>query len=108
MPIESEMVTIPAGPVTLGVPDCPEDIKPHRWVRSRIEVPAFAIARYPVSVKEYLAFGDETGYAISPMLRTDPRFTNQRAPAAFVSWIDAVRYTQWLARSTGKAYRMVR
>jgi formylglycine-generating enzyme required for sulfatase activity len=106
--IEPETVVIPAGQVTLGVPDCPEDTKPHRWVRMEINVPSFAIAKYPVTVKEYLAFADASGYAISDQLRTDPRFSNPRAPAVFMSWIDAVRYTQWLARNTGKPYRLPR
>src|SRR5439155_13064068 len=62
----------------------------------------------PVTVREYLKFADETGYAISELLRSDARFKDLRAPAAFISWIDAVRYTQWLARMTGKPYRLVR
>ncbi|MBI1917365.1 MAG: SUMF1/EgtB/PvdO family nonheme iron enzyme [Planctomycetes bacterium] len=108
MPIEPEMVVIPAGPVTLGVPDCPDDTQPHRWARTRVDVPAFAIARYAITVREYLTFAGESGYAISELLRTDPRFADPRAPAAFISWIDAVRYTQWLSRMTGKPYRLVR
>ena len=54
------------------------------------------------------AFADATGYAIAQELRSDARFEATRAPAAFVSWIDAVRYAQWLARETGKPYRLVR
>ena len=108
MPIEPEIITIPAGPVTLGVPECPAGTEPHRWVRMEVDLPAFGIARYPLTVREYLAFADETDYAISELLRTDPRFRDPRAPAAFISWIDAVRYTQWLAKTTGKPYRLVR
>lgn len=39
---------------------------------------------------------------------TDLRFQDPQAPAAYVNWIDAVRYTQWLARETGKPYRLLR
>lgn len=108
MPIEPEIIEIPAGPVVLGVPDCPPDTDPHPWVRREVNLPAFGIAKFAVTVREYLAFAEESGYAISEQLRQDPRFKNLRAPAAFISWIDAARYVQWLARVTHKPYRMVR
>lgn len=108
MHIEPEIITIAAGKVTLGVPECPGDTEPHRWVRMALDLPAFGIARYPVTVREYLAFAHESGYAVSELLRTDSRFTDPRAPAAFMSWIDAVRYTQWLAKTMGKPYRLLR
>jgi formylglycine-generating enzyme required for sulfatase activity len=108
MPIEPDIVTIPKGPVTLGVPDCPPDTKPHKWSTRQADLAGFGIGRYAVTVKEYLAFADETGYAIAEDLRTDPRFQDPQAPAAYVSWIDAVRYVQWLGRETGKPYRLAR
>jgi len=107
--VEPEVVHIPAGPVTLGEPAFPADSTlPHPWRRLTLEIPAFSIARFAVTVGEYLAFADATGYAIAQELRSDARFEATRAPVAFVSWIDAVRYTQWLARETGKPYRLVR
>ncbi len=103
------MVVIPEGPVRLGVPAFPSDSKlPHQWTDSVVEVKAFAIGKHAVTVGEYLAFADATNYAIAPELRTDPRFCDPKAPAAYTSWIDAVRYAQWLARETGKFYRLVR
>src|SRR3954464_418933 len=107
--IEPELVRIPAGTVTMGVPAFPPDSKlPHRWREHAVHVPAFAIAKSAVTVGDYLAFGEQTGYAIAAELRSDRRFEDPRAPAAYVSWIDAVRYTQWLARETAKSYRLVR
>lgn len=106
---EPEMVVIPAGPVRLGRPDFPSDSKlPHRWPEQVINLAAFAISRYAVTVAEFLAFANATNYAVAAELRTDARFTNTRAPVAYTSWIDAVRYAQWLARETGKPYRLVR
>jgi len=95
--------------VVLGEPEFPANcLLPHRWPRREVEVPAFGIGKFAVTVGEYLAFADETGYAIADELRTDARFRDRRAPAAYVSWIDAARYVQWLARSTAKPYRLVR
>jgi formylglycine-generating enzyme required for sulfatase activity len=109
MPLEPEIVVIPAGPVLQGVPEFPSDAKlPHRWPRREVFVPAFGIARYAVTAGEYLTFAEATGYAISEELRTDPRFQEPRAPVAYTSWIDATRYVQWLSRETGKPYRLVR
>jgi formylglycine-generating enzyme required for sulfatase activity len=106
---EPEIVVIPGGPVTLGVPAFPDGAKfPHPWQEKVVHVPAFGIGKHAVTVGEYLAFADATNYAIAPELRSDARFRDPRAPLAFASWIDAVRYVQWLGRETGKPYRLVR
>lgn len=106
---EPEIVVILAGPVLQGVPEFPAESKlPHVWTPREVNVPAFGIARYAVTVEEYLAFANQTGYAVSEELRRDPRFQNPRAPAAFTSWIDATHFTQWLSRETGKHYRLPR
>ena len=106
---EPEVVVIAGGVVSLGVPEFPTTSKlPHPWTARNVYVPAFGIAKYAVTVGQYLAFADATGYAIAGELRSDPRFGNQGTPVAFTSWIDAVRYAQWLARETGKHYRLVR
>src|SRR5688500_13116929 len=108
MPTDPEIIVIPAGPVLMGVPEFPRGSKLHPWSRREVHVPAFGIAKHAVTVAEYLAFADATGYAIEEQLRTDARFHESRAPIAYTSWIDAVRYAQWLARETGKPYRLVR
>ncbi|MBI3942284.1 MAG: SUMF1/EgtB/PvdO family nonheme iron enzyme [Chloroflexi bacterium] len=107
--IEPDIVIIEAGPVELGVPDCkPEYQITHTWTQRKVHVPAFGIAKYAVTVGEYLAFAEATGYPSDEQLLTDPRFRDSLQPAGFVSWIDAIRYSQWLARATGKPYRLVR
>lgn len=108
MPIEPEIILIPEGPLKMGVPDCPPDTSPHAWSSRDVHVPTFGIAKYAVTVTEYLAFARESNYAICETLYNDPRFQDPHVPAAFISWIDAVRYTHWLARETRKSYRLVR
>lgn len=106
---EPEIVVIPSGRVLQGVPEFPFESKlPHVWTAREVSVPAFGIAKYAVTVEEYLAFANQTGYAVSEELRTDPRFQGPRAPVAFASWIDATHYTQWLTRVMGKPYRLPR
>jgi formylglycine-generating enzyme required for sulfatase activity len=106
---EPTLVTVPTGQVTLGVPAFPAGTPlPHRWAATTCTVRAFAIARYAVTVGEYLAFADATRYPVDETLRTDARFADLGAPAGYVSWIDATSYIQWLARETGRSYRLVR
>ena len=80
----------------------------HPWGPREVHVPQFQIGKFAVTVGDYLNFANESGYAVAEQLRSDARFENPQAPAAFVSWIDAVRYAQWLARVSGKAYRLPR
>ncbi len=106
---EPEIVTIAAGPVILGLPRFPKEASiPHAWTMKEVLVPRFGIAKHAVSVEEMMEFAERTGYAIDERLATDPRFQDSRCPAAFVSWIDASRYAQWLSRATRKPYRLVR
>ncbi|MGB7188708.1 MAG: SUMF1/EgtB/PvdO family nonheme iron enzyme [Acidobacteriaceae bacterium] len=106
---EPKMNVISAGLVRMGLPTFPADSRlPHRWTETVVDVEEFSIAKFAVTVGEYLAFADATNYAIAPELQKDERFRDSRAPVAYTSWIDAVRYAQWLARETGKPYRLVR
>jgi formylglycine-generating enzyme required for sulfatase activity len=106
---EPEVVTIPGGEVTLGLPAFPSTAAlPHAWSALTRDVAAFGIAARAVTVEEYRAFADSTGYPIGDSLAGDPRFSESHAPAGFISWIDATSYVQWLARKTGKPYRLVR
>jgi formylglycine-generating enzyme required for sulfatase activity len=107
--IEPKIVEIPAGTVVLGAPDFPEGcVLPHKWTRQEVHVGRFGIATCAVTVAEMLAFASSTGYAIANELRADQRFSDPKAPAAYISWIDATHYVNSLARQTGKPYRLVR
>ena len=106
---EPEIIRIPGADVTLGLPAFPPGAAlPHPWSRVTRAVPAFGIAARAVTVAEYLEFAEVTGYPIDDTLAVDPRFHDPTAPAGFVSWIDATSYVQWLARETGRPYRLVR
>ena len=106
---EPDLVDVPGGVLHMGMPEVPAGFNlPHRWVQQRVRVEPSRIGRCAVTVVEYLEFAHATGYAIAHQLTSDPRFEDPRAPAAYVSWIDAVRYVQWLGRCTGKAYRLIR
>jgi formylglycine-generating enzyme required for sulfatase activity len=63
--------------------------------RHRVWLPAFTIARQPVTNAEYDAFLAATG-AAPPPFRADPRFSDPRQPVVGVCWEEAVAYCAWL------------
>ena len=82
----------------------------------------FALGRAPVTVGEFRAFVRATGYAEAKGCNvwenrqviafpdrnwSTPGFAQTREhPVVCVSWHDASAYAAWLARRTGKAYRL--
>jgi formylglycine-generating enzyme len=120
-----EMVSIPAGEFTMGatsdlVARLPTEEPPHSV---RI-VKEFAIGRYEITRAQFAVFVRDTGYAIEPgcvywnLVRrnwdNDPKRSWQAPgfpqdedhPVVCVPWIAAKAYVEWLARRTGKPYRL--
>jgi formylglycine-generating enzyme required for sulfatase activity len=59
-----------------------------------VDLPAFYIGRYEVTVGQYRAFVEATGHSVDPQaLQGAPDH-----PASFVSWPDALAYARWLER----------
>ncbi len=63
-----------------------------------VDLPAFRIARYPVTNAEYYRFVEASGHRRPDHWLRDGRYPPERAghPVVFTSWEDAVAYTQWL------------
>ena len=68
-----------------------------RWstdaAQGTVEVPTFLIGRYEVTVAQYGAFIDATGYRVSD---PEPLRGPPDHPVVAVSWTDALAYTRWL------------
>lgn len=71
-------------------------------VRS-LTLPAFAAGRYEVTFDEWGACVAAGGCSGRP---SDGGWGRGRHPVINVSWNDARRYAAWLARETGKTYRL--
>jgi formylglycine-generating enzyme required for sulfatase activity len=120
-----ELVIVPAGEFTLGTSiDDPEadvargESPPLAITMTR----AYAIGRTEVTVAQFRAFVAATQYASLGECRhvdrggwsaertrdwQNPGFPQQPdEPVVCVSWDDAKAYVDWLAKSTGKAYRL--
>jgi formylglycine-generating enzyme required for sulfatase activity len=119
-----EMVVVPAGSFTMGSPGGEvgrfADEGPQRTVM--IGKP-FAVGKFHVTVDQFAAFVAETKYDAGSKCWTfeegkgeersgrswrNPGFTQAGShPAVCMNWNDAKAYVDWLARKTGKAYRLL-
>ena len=91
-------VEIPAGPFTMGSDPSvdPRAFDNERWstgqVQGSVDLPAYAIGRYEVTVAQFRAFADASGGTFAPeTLRGD-----LDQPVGSVTWPDALAYGRWL------------
>lgn len=91
-------VEIPAGPFLMGSDPAadPRAFENERWLagqaQGRVDLPAFAIGRYEVTVAQFRAFAAASGDTFAPeALRGAPGH-----PVGSVSWPDALAYGRWL------------
>src|SRR5262249_53250094 len=103
--ITPPLCEVPAGSFLMGS-DPRRDPEAHyaEQPQRTVEVPAFRIARYPVTVAEY-------GCAVrAGALREPPEWAKQSQrldhPVVQVSWKGAITYVGWLAQATGEPWRL--
>lgn len=107
----SVMVAVPGGTFTMGSPTTEAGRFDNEGPQHAVSVKAFALAKYPVTVDQFLHFLKETGYTPAPCngllgmgwqagggaqsyapFETIP----QRWPASCLDWKDARAYVSWL------------
>lgn len=86
-----EMVMIPGGGFTMGADDTVPDEAPAH----RVTVSPFAIGGFPVTNEEFERFKPEHHR------QRDGFSWRDREPVIYVSWLDAVRYCNWLSGQAG-------
>jgi formylglycine-generating enzyme required for sulfatase activity len=86
----TELVRIPAGEFLLGNNGGPEEERPEQ----RVYLPAYFIAKYPVTNAQYRKFVQETGHR-EPRYWGEKRFNQPNQPVVGVTWHDAQVYCQW-------------
>lgn len=95
-----QMVSIPGGTFAMGSGGMTASAD--EYPRHDVTVPPFAISQHEITVAEYAKFAKATG-------RRLPKGVSKRKgkqPIVSVTWKDAVRYTEWLSKQTGKKYRL--
>jgi formylglycine-generating enzyme required for sulfatase activity len=98
---EPEMIDIPQGDYLMGSDNGAENEVPIHSVW----VDIFAIAKYPVTNRDYALFIENTGRQPSPFWET-PKFQHPAQPVVAPTWYDAMAYCEWLSDLTGKSYRL--
>jgi formylglycine-generating enzyme required for sulfatase activity/serine/threonine protein phosphatase PrpC len=94
------MARIPAGSFEMGSPN--HSVEVSERPKRTVDVPAFAMGKYEVSYAEYERFARATRRKVPKSLGA----SKKTLPVVFVSWDDALAYTQWLSSQTGKKYRL--
>ncbi len=99
--IETDVVVIPAGAFLMGSETGGRNERPEHLVF----VDEFAIARVPVTRKQYATFLAATDRPPPPYWN-DPRFTTDEQPVVATNWFDAADYCAWMAARTGCPCRL--
>lgn len=112
--IEPLMVSIPAGEFFMGSNNNPNEQPVHK-----VNIPAFQLSRYEVTVSEFNQFERATHYirtgtcvihgqagSLEIYMGAPENLALNANPADCISWDDAQAYIKWLAEKTGKAYRL--
>jgi formylglycine-generating enzyme required for sulfatase activity len=116
--ISQDFVRIPDGEILMGSDDRPDEQPVHK-----VHVASFDISATEVTVRQFRAFAQATGYITDaeedghsfvccwrPKLGItwkNPGFIqSDDEPAVVISWNDAVEYCKWISDETGDDYRL--
>jgi formylglycine-generating enzyme required for sulfatase activity len=105
-----KMVVVPAGRFTMGSPA--GETGQFNWEAPQHPVTIsrqFAVGKFHVTRDQFAMFANETGFTAHPECDwRNPGFRQDGShPVVCVSWDDANAYADWLAKKTGKPYRLL-
>jgi len=95
------MIALPGGKYRMGGPSA--ILSPDATPRHSVTISPFAVSVYEITIEDYYRFAKATG-------RSKPANNGldiKTYPVVDVSWNDAIAYTQWLSKQTGKTYRLL-
>ncbi len=105
-----EIVVVPAGAFTMGSPKSEQGRSDNEGPQHVVTISKpFAVGKLHVTVDQFAAFVQETGYDGSRSCSwRSPGFAQEGShPVVCVSWADASAYVDWLANKTHKPYRLL-
>jgi formylglycine-generating enzyme required for sulfatase activity len=112
-----EMVVVPAGSFTMGSQAGEKGHTPSEGPEHVVTIgKRFAVGKLHVTVDQFAAFVQATGHQDSKCHNgegfsgswRDPGFAQEGShPVVCVSWDDAKAYVDWMAKKTGKPYRLL-
>jgi formylglycine-generating enzyme required for sulfatase activity len=98
-----EMVVVPAGSFMMGSPESEIGRGSNEGPQRKVTMQSFAIGKHETTFAQWDACAAEGGCAHKP---GDETWGRGRRPVINVSWHDAREFVAWLARKTGKPYRL--
>ena len=122
--LEPAWVEVPAGPFLYGSSDADKAARDNEKPQRTLELPAYCIARYPVTNAQFRLFMEHGGYTDDrwwtpaglqqrnaeqwrePRWFDDSRFNGPNQPVVGVSWYEAVAYCAWLSATLGYKVRL--
>ena len=123
-PFCPRMVSLPSASFVMGSPVEETERFDSTKQQIQVDLPAFAIGMFEVTVGQYRAFVDATGFEVrdgctikntgAQGARDEPGRSwlapgfeqNDSHPVTCVSWSDAQAFGSWLSEKTGKSYRL--
>jgi formylglycine-generating enzyme required for sulfatase activity len=99
--VEPACVVVPAGEFLMGCDVGRDEERPQH----RVWVDAFEMGIWQVRNRDFVVFMQATGHPFPPHW-THQDFNHPDQPVVSVSWIEAVKYCQWLSHATGRRYRL--
>jgi formylglycine-generating enzyme required for sulfatase activity len=98
------VVVIPSGWFRMGASANDASARPQELPAKTVRLPRdFAIGQTEVTVRQFETFLVSTGHPVPACWSANG---GGDAPATCVSWQDAVAYTRWLNKITGRPYRL--
>ena len=95
------MIQVPGGKFRMG--GATSIVSADEVPRHEVSVSPFMVSVYEITFEEYYRFAQATGRRKPPSNGWDVK----THPVVDVSWDDAIAYTQWLSKETGKRYRLL-
>ncbi len=105
---EPELILVPAGEFLMGSdPYKDKYMRGYDQPQHTVYLPEYYIAKTPVTNAQYLAFVQAIDHReLEHWKKWKPPKGKEDHPVVNVSWHDAIAYCNWLAKATGKAYRL--
>jgi formylglycine-generating enzyme required for sulfatase activity len=101
-----EMIVVPAGSFTMGSPPSENDRRPSEGPQHKVAIgKRFAVSKFELAFDQWDACVTDGG--CNGYRPNDAGWGRGRRPVINVSWNDVQQYVAWLAKKTGRSYRLL-
>lgn len=107
-PFEPKTIYIPRGTFLMGNPPG-DNIPKYETPQHEVDLPEYYIGEYPVKNSEYKEFVDQTDKLVPRIMKwLGQSYPTHQAndPVMGVTWIDALKYCEWLSKETNRTYTL--